>query len=55
MGGALAVAMFGALLSSTGGFVVGLRLSLIIAAVVAVLVAAAATRLTTDRAREEPA
>jgi sugar phosphate permease len=49
IGGALAVAVFGALLASTGGFVVGLRLSLIIAAVVAALVAATATRLTPTR------
>jgi MFS family permease len=47
VGGALAVAVFGALLASTAGFVSGLRLSLIIAGLVAVLVAAAATRLTT--------
>jgi MFS transporter, DHA2 family, methylenomycin A resistance protein len=55
VGGALAVAVFGALLASPGGFVSGLHLSLIIAALVAVLVAAAPTRLTTTRhPREEP-
>ena len=47
VGGALAVAVFGALLASRGGFVPGLHVSLLIAAVVAVLVAAAATRPTT--------
>ena len=43
-GGALAVAVFGALLASRGGFVTGLRISLILAAAVA-LAAAAVSRL----------
>jgi DHA2 family methylenomycin A resistance protein-like MFS transporter len=47
VGGALAVAVFGALLASAGGFVHGLHLSLVIAAAVAGLVALAATRLST--------
>jgi DHA2 family methylenomycin A resistance protein-like MFS transporter len=56
VGGALAVAVFGALLTSTAGFVHGLRLSLIIAALVAVLVAATATGLTTTHhTRQEQA
>jgi MFS family permease len=56
VGGALAIAVFGALLTSTAGFVHGLRLSLIIAALVAVLVAATATRLTTTHhTRQEQA
>ena len=47
VGGALAVAVFGAMLASSGGFVLGLHVSLLVATVVAVFVAAAATRLTT--------
>jgi DHA2 family methylenomycin A resistance protein-like MFS transporter len=53
IGGALAVAVFGALLASNGGFVHGLRVSLVIAAAVAALVAVAATRLTTHHLRHE--
>jgi hypothetical protein len=54
--GALAVAMLGALLASSAGFVSWLRLSFVIAALVAVLVTAAATRLTTThRASQEHA
>jgi MFS transporter, DHA2 family, methylenomycin A resistance protein len=46
-GGALAVAVFGALLASRAGFLTGVRASLLIAA--AVLAAAAASRLLTTR------
>jgi MFS family permease len=45
VGGALAVAVFGALLASRAGFVPGLRLSLLIAAGVAAVAAIAGTRL----------
>ena len=46
VGGALAVAVFGALLASSAGFVTGLRVSLLIAAAVALAAAAVSTRLT---------
>jgi sugar phosphate permease len=42
IGGALAVAIFGALLNSPAGFVAGMRISLVIAAAVAVVASAAA-------------
>jgi MFS family permease len=45
-GGALAVAVFGALLASRAGFLAGLRASLLIAAVVALAAAFVSTRLT---------
>jgi DHA2 family methylenomycin A resistance protein-like MFS transporter len=45
VGGALAVAVFGALLAQPGGFVAGLRTSLLIAAGVALAAAAASRRL----------
>jgi MFS transporter, DHA2 family, methylenomycin A resistance protein len=45
VGGALAVAVFGSLLASPAGFMHGLRISLTIAAAVAVLAAVAALRL----------
>jgi MFS transporter, DHA2 family, methylenomycin A resistance protein len=53
-GGALAVAVFGALLASRAGFVTGLRVSLLIAAAVALAAAAVSTRLTSvpDRRKE---
>ncbi|MBO2458365.1 MFS transporter [Actinomadura violacea] len=51
IGGALAVAVFGALLSGSGGFEHGLRLSLALAAVIALAAAAAATRLAVVRPR----
>jgi hypothetical protein len=44
-GGALAVAVFGALLASRAGFVPGLRVSLLIAAAVVPAAAAVTTRL----------
>jgi DHA2 family methylenomycin A resistance protein-like MFS transporter len=47
IGGALAVAVFGALLASSGGFVHGLHLSLIIAGLVAAAVAVIAAQLRT--------
>jgi DHA2 family methylenomycin A resistance protein-like MFS transporter len=53
IGGALAVAVFGALLASSGGFVHGLHLSLIIAGLVAAVVAATAARLTTPARSEK--
>ena len=46
VGGALAVAVFGALLASQAGFVTGMRVSLLIAAAVALAAAAVSTRLT---------
>ncbi len=49
VGGALAVAVFGALLASRATFIHGLQVSLLIAAVVALAAAAVATRLTTPR------
>jgi MFS family permease len=45
-GGALAVAVFGALLASRAGFLTGLRASLLIAAAIALAAAAVSTRLT---------
>jgi sugar phosphate permease len=51
VGGALAVAVFGALLASQAGFVTGMRVSLLIAAAVALAAAAVSTRLT---ARPDP-
>lgn len=45
VGGALAVAVFGALLASRAGFLTGLRISLLIAAVVALAAAIVSTRL----------
>jgi MFS family permease len=53
VGGALAVAVFGALLAS-GGFVHGLRLSLLLATFVAGLAAAAATRLPRSPRTQDP-
>jgi sugar phosphate permease len=47
LGGALAVAVFGALLAQPGGFDLGLRLSLLIAAGISIGAAATSTRLTT--------
>nr|BFE37898.1 MFS transporter [Actinomadura rugatobispora] len=49
IGGALAVAVFGALLSGSGGFEHGLRLSLALAAVIALAAAAAGARLAVTR------
>jgi MFS family permease len=46
VGGALAVAVFGALLASRAGFLTGLRVSLLIAAGIALAAAAVSTRLT---------
>ena len=46
IGGALAVAVFGALLAGRAGFLHGVRASLLIAAVVAMAAAAASMRLT---------
>lgn len=46
IGGALAVAVFGALLTIPQGFSAGLLISLSIAGILALLTAAAATRLT---------
>ncbi|NUR04526.1 MAG: MFS transporter [Streptomyces sp.] len=46
VGGALAVAVFGALISASGGFEHGLRISLALAAGVALIAALAATRMT---------
>lgn len=54
LGGALAVAVFGAVLGSPAGFVHGLRISLLIAAVVA-LAAAAAGLLLDSQPRPIPA
>jgi sugar phosphate permease len=51
IGGALAVAVFGALLASSAGFVRGLHLSLAIAGLVAAAVAVTAARLETAPAR----
>lgn len=50
LGGALAVAVFGALISSQAGFQHGLRISLTLAAVIALLAALAAPRLGRSRA-----
>ena len=46
VGGALAVAVFGSLLASRAGFLSGLRISLLLAAVVALAAAAAGIRVT---------
>ncbi|MFF3915249.1 MFS transporter [Streptomyces sp. NPDC001852] len=51
IGGALAVAVFGALISSTSGFQHGLRISLTLAALVALAAALAATRMAAARHR----
>ena len=48
VGGALAIAVFGALLSGKGGLMPGLRLSLLIAAGVAVIASAAALLLRSE-------
>jgi DHA2 family methylenomycin A resistance protein-like MFS transporter len=48
VGGALAIAVFGALLSGTGGLMPGLRISLLIAAGVAVAAGAASLLLRPD-------
>ena len=53
LGGALAIAVFGALVAQTAGFIHGLRVSLAIAAVVA-LAAAAASRLLTTPTKHMP-
>jgi sugar phosphate permease len=53
VGGALAVAVFGALLTGSGGFLPGLRTSLMIAAVVAVAAAAISGRLITTGLPQE--
>jgi DHA2 family methylenomycin A resistance protein-like MFS transporter len=53
IGGALAVAVFGALLASSAGFVHGLHLSLIIAGLVAAAVAATAAQLETTPSSEQ--
>lgn len=55
IGGALAIAVFGALLANPATFVHGLRLSLIIAAVVVVLAASGALRLRGTALKEETA
>jgi MFS family permease len=47
LGGALTVAVFGALLAQPAGFNLGLRLSLLIAAAITIAAAATSTRLTT--------
>ncbi|MEV4182662.1 MFS transporter [Streptosporangium canum] len=52
VGGALAVAVFGALISASGGFEHGLHVSLAVAAAIAVLAALAATRMTARRASQ---
>jgi EmrB/QacA subfamily drug resistance transporter len=49
VGGALAVAVFGALISAPAGFEYGLRVSLALAAAVALAAALAATRMATTR------
>ncbi len=53
LGGALAIAVFGALVAQPAGFIHGLRVSLAIAAVVA-LAAAAASRLLTTPTKHMP-
>ena len=47
LGGALAIAVFGALLATPGGFAHGMRVSLLIAGIVALVAAAASRTLTT--------
>jgi MFS transporter, DHA2 family, methylenomycin A resistance protein len=54
-GGALAVAVFGALLASRADFVAGLRVSLLIAAAAALAAAAVSTRLTAATGSKEGA
>jgi DHA2 family methylenomycin A resistance protein-like MFS transporter len=54
LGGALAIAVFGALLAQPAGFTHGLRLSLLIAAVVTVGAAASTRMLTTRTTRHVP-
>ena len=54
LGGALAIAVFGALLAQPAGFTHGLRLSLLIAAVVAVGAAATTRMLTARTTRHVP-
>ena len=49
VGGALAVAVFGALLAGPGGFLTGVRVSLLIAAAVALAAVAAAPLLPSPR------
>ncbi|MER6982887.1 MFS transporter, partial [Streptomyces carpinensis] len=49
VGGALAVAVFGALISAPAGFEHGLRVSLALAAAVTLSAALATTRITTVR------
>jgi sugar phosphate permease len=49
VGGALAVAVFGALLAQPAGLMAGMRTSLLIAAAVALATAAASTRLTSAK------
>jgi sugar phosphate permease len=49
IGGALAVAVFGALISAPAGFQHGLRLSLALAAVIGLAAAVAATRMAASR------
>jgi MFS family permease len=53
VGGALAVAVFGALLASRAGFLTGLRVSLLIAAGIALAAATVSTRLTPPPDPEE--
>ena len=55
IGGALAVAVFGALLADRATFMEGVRLSLMIAAVVAILAAGAALRLRSNQPKEAAA
>jgi sugar phosphate permease len=53
VGGALAVAVFGALLAGPGGFLTGVRASLLIAAAVALAAAGAALLLRSRTTAEE--
>ena len=55
LGGALAIAVFGALLAQPAGFDHGLRLSLLIASAVAIAAAATSTLLTTPNDEQAPA
>jgi MFS transporter, DHA2 family, methylenomycin A resistance protein len=54
LGGALAIAVFGALVSQPAGFIHGLRLSLAIAAAIALAAAAASRLLTTPDTNDMP-
>jgi DHA2 family methylenomycin A resistance protein-like MFS transporter len=54
VGGALAVAVFGALLTQPATFLSGMRTSLLIAAAVAVLAAASALFLTPQQPKTDP-